>query len=194
MTGGRTGRSQWRGRCRALKMVPRKPCQPRNPKHLLMPMLQLSLPLWRLLSKVRMSCCPFLDYYIIFWSISPEKLRPISWPSDVGGSCPAGTNLYAEAHVEYCCCGDGCCWDRCTWQDRPEENCLPPGAVWRQDDNSGHFLAMLKGEQLINTLQLYRDPLKSWYVVWWNLFLLAKQGQEQISPRLEAISVEGPMQ
>ena len=28
----------------------------------------------------------------------------------------------------------------------------------------------------------YRDRLKSWYVVWWNLFLLAKQGQEQISP------------
>ena len=28
----------------------------------------------------------------------------------------------------------------------------------------------------------YRDRLKSWYVVWWNLFLLARQGQEQISP------------
>ena len=29
---------------------------------------------------------------------------------------------------------------------------------------------------------LYRDRLKSWYMVWWNFFLLAKQGQEQISP------------
>ena len=40
----------------------------------------------------------------------------------------------------------------------------------------------------------YRDRLKSWYVVWWNLFLLAKQGQEQISPnhvpRLLPISVQ----
>ena len=29
---------------------------------------------------------------------------------------------------------------------------------------------------------MYRDRLKSWYVAWWNLLLLAKQGQEQISP------------
>ena len=35
----------------------------------------------------------------------------------------------------------------------------------------------------------YRDRLKSWYVVWWNLFLQGKQGHEQISPNHIPISV-----
>ena len=79
------------------------------------------------------------------------KYQPISGPSDVGGSCPAGTNLYKEAEVEYCCCGDGCCWDRCTFQDPPKDNCLPPGAVWQRDGNTGHFRALMgKGSSFMS--------------------------------------------
>ena len=81
-----------------------------------------------------------------------EKSHPISGPSDVGGSCPEGTKLYTETDVEYCCCGDGCCWDRCKWREPPENDCLPPGAVWQQDDNTGHFHAMGKGSYIPSIL------------------------------------------
>ena len=45
-----------------------------------------------------------------------------------------------------------------------------------------HKKAFTRIIRRLTKIRQYRDRLKYWYVVWWNLFLLAKQGQEQISP------------
>ena len=87
-------------------------------------------------------------------------------PSDVGGSCPAGTYLYAS-DVEQCCCGGQCCWRNCRWHD-PPDNCLPPGATWKfkvdedssdkweHDGEVGYFQAIDIGKKTTNICTLLK--------------------------------------
>ena len=63
-------------------------------------------------------------------------------PSDVGGTCPSGVETINKEAVDHCCCGsDSCCWARCTL-GVPPEDCLPPGAEWKFNDDKGYFEAV----------------------------------------------------
>ena len=72
-------------------------------------------------------------------------------PSDVGGTCPQGTETRTVTDtvnraMDHCCCKiDHCCWAKCV-SVSPPDNCLPSGAKWKFNATlAGHYQAVLAG-------------------------------------------------
>ena len=63
-------------------------------------------------------------------------------PSDLGGVCPSGVETINKNGVDHCCCGSSsCCWATCT-ENVPPEDCLPPAAEWKFNDDKGYYEAL----------------------------------------------------
>ena len=79
----------------------------------------------------------------ILFKIS-ENQETLIGPSDVGGTCPAGTYNYRKRGSNSCCCGHNCCFGRCLSRELSKyTDCLSgvPNSAWEWNNDLRYYQA-----------------------------------------------------